>query len=498
VWNVSSAATGYNVYRNGSPIATTRTNAYTDSGMSSGVLYCYYVNATNNFGGVSADSATVCATPSTPGLSVTSVTTNQIGIAWTVSSAATGYIVYRNNTEIATTSANAYTDTDLLVGAQYCYYINATNNFGGVSDSAIVCTNTLPATSATNLLAWWTFDEGTGSFAYDHSGNGNTGTVTIGDGNWTSGMVSNCLFFGGPGSPPLTQVTVSNSVSLNPVNGITLAAWVNDASGGWYNTPRIIEKGASDNQYALFAVDTNNCPNCPVLEFLLAGVSNGTLIVSAPSTGFWHHLAATYDGSSLMSLYIDGQLATQQLASGAMPIVTDSLAIGNKPGSSSLANFFAGDIDDVRIYGSALAPSQISALYNTDSVGDGIPNWWRLLYFYSSSSTNNTSCATCDADGTGQDNYFKFIADLSPLDSTFFTVQIAASNQSINLTFWPAYLNSNLTYTALSSTDLVNYSNLTNFNTQASGTTNTITDFGPGPTNEFYRIQITNPNAPSN
>jgi hypothetical protein len=75
-------------------------------------------------------------------------------------------------------------------------------------------------------------------------------------------------------------------------------------------------------------------------------------------------------------------------------------------------------------------------------------------------------------------------------------VQIAASNQSINLTFWPAYPNSNLTYTALSSTDLVNYSNLTSFNTQTSGTTNTITDLSPGPTNEFYRIQISNPNAP--
>ncbi len=437
------------------------------------------------------------APPTPQNLRVTTLTTNQIGIAWGASGGATGYILNRNGSPIATTSTNVYSDTGLSSGVQYCYSVDATNNFGGVSaGSATVCATTIPVTSATNLLAWWTFDEGTGSFAYDYSGNGNTGTVIIGDGNWTSGMVSNCLFFGGPGSPPLTQVTVSNSVSLNPVNGITLAAWVNDASGGWYNTPRIIEKGASDNQYALFAVDTNNCPNCPVLEFLLAGVSNGTLTVSAPSSGFWHHLAATYDGSSLMSLYIDGQLATQQLASGAMPIVTDSLAIGNKPGGSSLANFFAGDIDDVRIYGSALAPSQISALYNIDSIGDGIPNWWRNLYFGSSSSTNNTSCATCDADGTGQDNYFKFIADLSPLDSTFFTVQIAASNQSINLTFWPAYPNSNLTYTALSSTDLVNYSNLTNFNTQTSGTTNTITDLSPGPTNEFYRIQISNPNAP--
>jgi 1,4-alpha-glucan branching enzyme len=432
--------------------------------------------------------------PPTPqGLAIASVTTNQIGLTWNVSSAATGYIVNRNGSPIATTSTNAYTDTGLSVGVQYCYSVSATNIAGVSANSATNCATTLPATSATNLLAWWTFDEGTGSFAYDSSGNGNTGTVVIGNGYWDSGMISNCLYFygyNGDELPQETQVTVSNSASLNPVNGITLAAWVYDQSGFWANTPRIIEKGASDNQYALFVNSSGS------LEFLLAGVTNIT--VSPPSSGFWHHLAATYDGSSLMSLYIDGQLATQQVASGGVPVVTDSLAIGNKPGSSSLLNFFTGDIDDVRIYGSALTPSAISALYNTDSVGDGIPNWWRLQFFNSSSTTNNTSCATCDADGTGQDNYFKFVADLSPLDSTYFTVQIATSNQWINLTFWPAYPNSNLTYTALSSTDLVNYSAITNSGLTVSGITNIITDFNPSPSIEFYRIQITNPTAPSN
>jgi 1,4-alpha-glucan branching enzyme len=431
------------------------------------------------------------APPTPQALSVTSVTTNQIGLAWNVSSTATGYIVNRNGSPIATTSTNVYSDTGLATGVQYCYSVNATNNLGGVSaGSATVCATTIPVTTATNLLAWWTFDEGTGSFAYDYSGNTNTGTVIIGDGYWTSGMVSNCLYFAGEYGPPYTQVTVSNSTSLNPAIGITLAAWVYDQSGGWFNTPRIIEKGASDNQYALFVNSSGS------LEFLLAGVTNIT--VSPPSSGFWHHLAAAYDGSSLMSLYIDGQLATQQLAGGAMPIVTDSLAIGNKPGSSSPLNFFTGYIDDVRIYGSALTPSAISALYNIDSVGDGIPNWWRLQFFGSSSATNNTSCATCDADGTGQDNYFKFVADLCPTDSTVFVLQIAASNQWINLTFWPAYPNPNLTYTALSSTDLVHYSSITNSALSVSGITNTITDFSPWPTNEFYRIQITNPTAPSN
>jgi 1,4-alpha-glucan branching enzyme len=428
------------------------------------------------------------APPTPQNLVVTSVTTNQIAIGWGSSGGATGYIVKRGGSPIAATSNNSYTDTGLAVDVTYCYSVDATN-IGGVSaDSASVCATTLPATGATNLLAYWTFDEGSGSIAYDYSGNSNTGTVSFGgSGGWTSGMINGALYFDGDGA----QVTVSNSPSLNPVNGITLAAWVNDASGGWYNTPRILEKGLSDNQYAVFINSSGS------LEFLLAGVSNGTLIVSPPSSGAWHHLAATYDGSSLISFYIDGQLATQQVASGALPITTDPLAIGNKPGSSSLLDFFNGNIDDLRIYGSGLPASQVAQLYNIDSVGDGIPDWWRLQWFGSSSSTNagfcTACCAACDADGTGQNNFFKYVAGLNPTDPTqIFIVQIAASNQVMNLTFGP--INSNLTYTVQSSPDLVNYSGLASSTVpQTNGNQVTITDLAPWPSNEFYNVQISLP-----
>jgi 1,4-alpha-glucan branching enzyme len=432
------------------------------------------------------------APPTPQNLKVTNVTTNQVSIGWGASGGATGYIVKRGGSPIATTSTNTYTDTGLAVDANYCYSVDATNNFGVSADSASACATTLPATGATNLLAYWTFDEGSGSLAYDYSGNSNTGTVVFdtgegGSGSWIpNGIVNGALYFDGE----FTQVTVSNSSSLNPVNGITVAAWVNDASGGWDNTPRLLEKGKSDNQYALLINSSTQ------LEFLMAGVSNGTITVSPPSSYTWHHLAATYDGLSMINLYIDGQLATQQVASGGMAITTDPLAIGAKP-SGGLTTFFNGDIDDVRIYGSALPASQIAQLYNIDSVGDGIPDWWRLQWFGSSSSTNSASCtaccAACDADGTGQNNFFKYVAGLNPTDPTqIFVVQIAASNQVMNLTFGP--INSNLTYTVQSSPDLVNYSGLaSSTGPQTNGNQVTITDLAPWPSNEFYNVQISLP-----
>jgi 1,4-alpha-glucan branching enzyme len=428
------------------------------------------------------------APPTPQNLAVTSVTTNQVGIGWNFSGGATGYIVKRDGSPIATTSTNTYLDTGLAVGVQYCYSVDATN-IGGVSaDSSSVCATTLPATSATNLLAYWALDESSGTFAYDSSGNNNTGTVLFaynldGFGSWIpDGMVNGALFLDGQ----FTQVTVSNSASLNPVNGITVAAWVNQGGTCWCNPSRILEKGKTDNQYGLFINGSGN------LEFLVAGVPNGALSAAPPSVNAWHHLAGTYDGS-LISLYIDGVLATQQVASGSMSVTTDPLAMGNKPGNSSALSFLYGNIDDVRIYGSALPPAQVAQLYNTDSVGDGIPDWWRLQWFGSSSATDNTSCAACDVYGTGQNNFFKYVAGLNPTDpSQVFTVQITASNQMMNLTFGP--INPGLNYTVQSSPDLANYSNLdSSSDPQTNGNQITISDLAPWPSNEFYRVQISLP-----
>ncbi len=117
-----------------------------------------------------------------------------------------------------------------------------------------------------------------------------------------------------------------------------------------------------------------------------------------------------------------------------------------------------------------------------------------MQWFGNGSSTDNTSCANCDFDGTSQNNFFKYVAGLDPTDPTqVFTVQIAASNQVINLTYGP--VNSTDIYTVQSSPDLnpVNFSNLTNITAQVNGSQVTVTDLQPWPSNEFYHVQISLP-----
>ncbi|HXI83194.1 MAG TPA: LamG-like jellyroll fold domain-containing protein [Verrucomicrobiae bacterium] len=269
----------------------------------------------------------------------------------------------------------------------------------------------------TGLLGYWTFDEGAGSTANDSSGNMNTGAITNMVGNplsWVGGVFGGALDF-----DHQTQVIVSNSLSLNPFSGITISAWMDaDYWGNSGYTPRILEKGNSDNQYELLSTSSGQ------LEFLLPGVSNGVLVANAPSPGSWHQVAGTFNGSSMI-LYLDGQVAAQQPASGVLAITSDRLAIGSDP-AGSVSNMFSGRMDDVRVYGRALSAAEIAQLYNADTVGDGIPNWWRQQYFGTGSTTGSTTCATCDFDGTGQNNLFKYTAGLDPTNpSSAFGLNVA-------------------------------------------------------------------------
>ena len=93
-----------------------------------------------------------------------------------------------------------------------------------------------------------------------------------------------------------------------------------------------------------------------------------------------------------------------------------------------------------------------------DSDNDGIPDWWMLRYFgHTGGSPTDNSRAGDDADGTGQNNLFKYVAGLNPTNpAAIFRVQPATINgqpTQYNLQFNP--LANGRIYTPQFSTDLV-------------------------------------------
>ena len=89
--------------------------------------------------------------PSMPmGLSAIPVSLSQINLAWTASTdnvGVTGYQVFRNNNQIATTASNAYSDRSVVPGIQYTYAVSAfdaSGNSSALSPSVIAETSSAP------------------------------------------------------------------------------------------------------------------------------------------------------------------------------------------------------------------------------------------------------------------------------------------------------------------------------------------------------------------
>jgi hypothetical protein len=127
-----------------------------------------------------------------------------------------------------------------------------------------------------------------------------------------------------------------------------------------------------------------------------------------------------------------------------------------------------------------------------DTVGDGIPDWWRQLYFGGDGSTsNNQSCATCDADATGDDNTFKYVVGLNPTNpASVFSLSITTTNP-VALSFGPVSSGRIVTpqYTENISSGL--WQSLADpITTQSNGSQFSVTDPAPLMGNRFYRIQI--------
>jgi hypothetical protein len=93
-------------------------------------------------------------------------------------------------------------------------------------------------------------------------------------------------------------------------------------------------------------------------------------------TDVWQHVAATFDiTTQLMVVYVDGVPVPSSLVAGSVVItsITDSVSpvrIGTaKNISGQPTEFWTGLIDEVEIFGRALAASEIQAIFNAGSAG---------------------------------------------------------------------------------------------------------------------------------
>lgn len=193
------------------------------------------------------------------------------------------------------------------------------------------------------LVAHWDFDEGSGTTVSDSSSGGNNGAFNTGTPTWTSGVRGGALEFNGTND-------VDTNSTFNPPSTGSVAFWFrpNGLPGG---TQRLF--GLSNSWEVRYS--TNG-----TLTFDLAAGGGFNSITSFGDAGRWHHLVAIYNSSAdTYSVYVDGKLVT----SGSMTLIDEGAAVlsfGTRTGSTQ---YFAGALDDLRVYDYELTATEVADLY---------------------------------------------------------------------------------------------------------------------------------------
>ena len=242
-WGASTdnvAVAGYYVYRNGTKVTQTTSASYTNTGLTDGTSYSYYVVAYDAAGNLSAASNSVSVTPvdttppsAPPNLAATAGD-QQVSLSWGASTdnvAVAGYYVYRNGTKVTQTTSASYTNTGLTDGTSYSYYVvayDAAGNLSAASNSVSVTPiagstsdpsgQAVPVGNSCNAQGCWNQ-----TYAEDFK----TGT---GIGSWLNGLCAGgeagntnypdmCAYSDGWSGTPTTG-TYYPSRSLSTANGL--------------------------------------------------------------------------------------------------------------------------------------------------------------------------------------------------------------------------------------------------------------------------------------
>ena len=243
------------------------------------------------------------------------------------------------------------------------------------------------------LVAYYPFN----GDANDESGNGNNGevngaTLTIDRfGNENSAMI-----FDGVDD----HIAVSNSISLDPKDQITLFAWVK---------PDIVKDDVSilsnssypSSGYELWQ-STPSEEGVNKVRFTFRSYNSIENVINTSkdySINEFHLIVATYIKSDgVLKLYVDGILDSilEDNTSGLVTPVQD-LWIGGWS-SSPTSRHFSGIIDDIRIYNKALSETEINALYHEGGWTGNEPEGELVAYYPFNGNANDESGN--DNDGT--------------------------------------------------------------------------------------------------
>ena len=206
--------------------------------------------------------------------------------------------------------------------------------------------DTVKADLEDGLVAYWNFDEETGTIAHDSFGTYD-GTLN-GNPQWVTGKYGGALEFDGDGDFVTTL--------LNQLGTQSVTFWFKVDNGG-----SLISTHSVNDNTGNFVI-MGGSPECGLRVRSINGWADN---LQAGSTfeynnGDWHHCAFTHDGSGNYELFVDG--TSKDTYSG--PSLSDNrpYVMGRLEANSAFPYWLEGLLDEVRIYNRVLDESEINQL----------------------------------------------------------------------------------------------------------------------------------------
>jgi hypothetical protein len=228
-WTAVPQATGYKLYRPGSTTPFTLTStSYSDTGLTAYTTYSYAVAATYPSGALSGQataSARTLALPPNPPTSVSASAASQtsINVSWSGATDPSGpgigqYGVYRDGTQITTTTGTSYTDTGLAGWSTHSYYIVTYDNSSprlSSTPSSTASARTLDTTAPSTPTGFTA--TAVGNTQINLSWNGTTDTGG-------SGLVGYAIFTATDGNGHGTGIPYTTTATSYSLTGLTPGA----------------------------------------------------------------------------------------------------------------------------------------------------------------------------------------------------------------------------------------------------------------------------------
>ena len=236
--------------------------------------------------------------------------------------------------------------------------LNVTNPDGRVGIADFTVTGNLPPAPATapgnvpptvaeGLIAWWRFDEGSGSVANDSAGNGNNGNL-VGSPMWVDGQTGKALEFNG------VKDYVDTPVDVQPraMSSTTWTAWVYPMRVNFHERQFILSDNTGDWGRSIFVA-------ADAARFGVFTGDDHPWLVAPADVNQWQFVAVVYTPDNIQ-FYRNGVAYSWDHRPKGM-ISRHPLQIGRNPG---FGGFYKGRVDDVRIYNRALSEAEIRAIQN--------------------------------------------------------------------------------------------------------------------------------------